>query len=99
MTEELKCTCNDEFKTGLCPVCFPENQDIYDQFKKVLITDANILPQQVETYTGHVFKCPKCQNPIMVNMKFCPSCGVGIILQSKIVTDHINNITANLKRV
>ena len=85
---EEKCNCKDEFRTTPCPI---HDKDIPLNYKskKSLITDVNMIPEQIVTWTGYGFVCPECKAQILHNFKFCAGCGRELVIQSKIVTNYI----------
>lgn len=85
--KELVCNCNDEFKTGLCPIHHKDKQIIKD----MIITDELLIPDEIKQIKGLSFKCPKCgEESLMHFYEYCPNCGVKVIIQSKRLTELIN---------
>jgi hypothetical protein len=93
------CTCNEEYVTAPCPVCFGETDEFESPFEdedELIITDANLTEEIWGMYEGFKFTCPECKVPsIMVNAvmgKFCVACGKRVLVQSKTVTDYVKNL-------
>jgi len=94
--EDDLCNCNDEYRNTLCPIhdIVPEqnNNNVGGYQNSMLLTDQHIISPHAISFSGHCFICLNCQQPIMHNMHYCPSCGVRVIVQSKIVTNYINDL-------
>ena len=86
------CTCHDEFKVLPCPVHYDqEAEDKYNN--RVVITDDNMVPEEIRQWAGYCFICPRCgESAIMDMMHHCGNCGVEVVVQSKKVTDFVNKL-------
>lgn len=92
---ELRCNCNDPYRTEVCPIHCKEKPDmakIRGDMASV-VGDQHLIPDEIGQWMGYAFKCPKCGKPaIMDFMHFCGNCGARILIQSKKVTEFINQL-------
>jgi len=88
MTDESKCTCNDEFITTPCPIHSEEKLGYGN--KDIIISDEHLKINRLDTFVGYKFFCPVCgMDSIMEFFNYCPNCGSHVIVRSKIVTEAI----------
>ena len=97
------CNCKDEkgnpleFRTTLCPVCDVNKTNDSKGYipEKIILNDSNLIVdgEQPKQWIGHAFKCSKCSCMIMHDMKFCPGCGVEVLVQSYTVTKYIQQLS------
>ena len=86
--ENLACTCDDKFVTEPCPVHY-KNVDTYNG--PSIITDELMVKEApIRQLTGHMFICPQCNEEAILHFfRFCPHCGIEVLVQSTVVTDFI----------
>ncbi len=86
--EEPICTCDEAdhpWPTAPCPIhglseILEPNE--YGQ-NHVTVTDEHLMCSSLSSFSGYIFKCPKCDQPaIMSYFNFCPNCGTKVVLQS-----------------
>ena len=94
---ELKCTCDqtmqpDQYNLIPCPVHgmgAPTTEKQYGA-EHAVITDSHLSSKKVEFLSGYRFKCSACGDySIMHYMRFCPACGVPLMIQSDFVREII----------
>ena len=98
---EMVCNCKDEYRTTLCPihdVAITEEVQGYNNKQEIILSDDNIISKEAQMWVGHCFMCTECGGHIMHNMLRCPGCGVRVVIRSKIVTDHIKNLSQKRKK-
>lgn len=98
LKEVQRCTKNDKFKTVpcCCPDC--ENNTDYTQ-KGVVVTDNDMVTEEIRQWVGFTFKCPACRKDSIIDfVKFCPECGVKVIIRSHKVTAFITQLEAGRKQ-
>lgn len=102
--EEPVCTCDDEFATELCPVHDSEfisdkaPQTVYEPGLMVL-TDFDLLSYVPVSWTGHPFKCQneECNEPVLHFMKYCPSCGRRMKVESETQTRYLRELQEKMR--
>ena len=95
-----RCTKDDEYKTSpcTCAACISaENtsgieKQPYVQ-KGVVVTDNDLVPNEIVQWVGYTFICPSCGKPSILDMmNYCPNCGIRALIRSHKVTDFINKL-------
>ena len=97
MTEiNENCTCNDEFRTKLCPVHQESELNQGYETKETIIDDTMLVNPKPVHFLGNklfMFQCPACNQPsILHHFNGCPNCLIPVKIQSKIVTDFIKGL-------
>ena len=96
MSDEKRCTCNDDWPTEPCPICSTkEGTDVTESFQasQAVVTDANLVSSQPEFLQGHLFVCPSCgKHSVLHFFRHCPNCGMRLVVQSVTVRDTIRKI-------
>lgn len=97
--KELVCNCDDEFKTGACPIHY--DQDAADKYNnRVIITDDNMVPEEIRQWAGYAYICPECgESSILDMMKYCGNCGIEVHIRSKKLTSFINKLMEKNKKL
>lgn len=87
-----RCTWFDEFKTEPCPAQLANKKDMQ---KGVVVTDSEMVADEIRQWIGYTFKCPVCEEESILDiMKFCGNCGTRVIIKSHKVTAYINQLAA-----
>jgi len=101
---ELKCTCDlamqpDQYILTPCPIHGIPAQKIASErnygSEHAIITDSHLKNKNIEFFSGYCFKCTNCgEHSVMHYMKFCPNCGVPLMIQSDFVREIIRQMNA-----
>jgi len=99
---ELKCTCDlamqpDQYILTPCPIHGLKQEPTTKQYgsEHAVITDASLSSKEVEFMSGYRFKCTSCgEFSVMHYMRFCPNCGVSLMIQSDFVREIIRQMNA-----
>lgn len=92
--EEVRCTCNDQFVTTICPACYPEGAITADD-RPMIVTDAQLVPEEIRQWQGYAFVCLSCDEPAILDfMKYCGNCGSEVVVQSHKVTAFVRKLQA-----
>ena len=94
-----RCTRDDEFKTEpcRCPKCLSPEGNGNSEHRKyiqkgVVVTDNDLIPEEIKQWCGYTFVCPICkQQSILDYMKFCPNCGMRVLIRSHKVAKFVEN--------
>ena len=94
--EPIKCSKKAQFRTGPCECdnCMSEATTEQQQREAlgVIITDHELLKKELITWTGFVYFCKNCKKPGIMNpMNHCGVCGVKVTINSKVLTDFLND--------
>ena len=98
----LKCTCDlamqpDQYILTPCPIHGMPSQQTEKKYgnEHAVITDSHLKSKQVDFFSGYVFQCTGCgEYSVMHYMRFCPNCGVPLMIQSDYVREIIRQANA-----
>lgn len=93
METELRCTCNDPYRTDVCPVHCPIAHAPAENRPTVLTDDDLVLKIDMGIkWKGIPFTCPNCSKPAILHfMDFCGACGERVIKDSDSVRRFVDN--------